>query len=422
MIQKPRGTQDIYLDQAKKWVTLENKLRDILNKYNYSEIRTPIFELKELFVRSVGQTSDIVSKEMYQFTDKKQREFVLKPEGTAPTVRALIENKLYTADNLPFKTYYLSPMFRYERPQIGRNRQFHQLGIEVFGSDDLQQDIEVLTIAYDIICQLKLQDKVDVVVNYLLTGLERQKYILELKKYLQQFDLCDDCQTRFEKNTLRILDCKIDATKFDDLISMRDFLNSEQLQRYQKTLKILNDLNIKTVQDDKLVRGLDYYTGFVFEIKYKDNSLGSQQTLIAGGRYNNLVSEIGNIKLAACGFGMGLERVLLILDQNKIAIDNKDNSLDLYTICLSDNAILINQQILSISRACNWKCDTNNMHKSLKSAFKQAEKYNAKNIIILGDQEAQTNNFIIKNQQTKQQQECNLENYTEKINLLLKGV
>ncbi|AJM71892.1 histidine--tRNA ligase [Mycoplasma yeatsii] len=415
MIQKPRGTQDIFLKEAKKWRVLENKLREILSCYNYSEIRTPIFESKELFVRSVGETSDIVSKEMYEFTDKKQREFVLKPEGTAPTVRALLENKLYNQENLPFKTYYISPMFRYERPQTGRNRQFHQLGIESFGSDDIQQDVEVLSIAYDIILKLQLADKVEIVVNYLLTGKERQAYIVELKKYLQQFDLCNDCQTRINKNTLRVLDCKIDSDKFDNVVKMKDFLSDDQKQRFDITIKTLDQLNIKTVIDDKLVRGLDYYTGFIFEIKYVNKGLGSQQTLIAGGRYNNLVSEIGNIDIPACGFGMGLERILITLDENNIDIDNIDDSLDLYTICLNDDAILLNQQILKLARSNNLKCDTNNMHKSLKSAFKQADKFNSKNVIVLGSKEAETNSFIVKNKQTNDQISYTLEKWISEM-------
>lgn len=346
---------------------------------------------------------------MYEFTDKKQREFVLKPEGTAPTVRALIENKLYNQENLPFKTYYISPMFRYERPQTGRNRQFHQLGIESFGSDDIQQDVEVLSIAYDIILKLQLADKVEIVVNYLLTGKERQTYIFELKKYLQQFDLCNDCQTRINKNTLRVLDCKIDSDKFDNVVKMKDFLSDDQKQRFDLTIKTLEQLNIKTVIGDKLVRGLDYYTGFIFEIKYVNKGLGSQQTLIAGGRYNNLVLEIGNIDIPACGFGMGLERILITLDENNIDIDNIDDSLDLYTICLNDDAILLNQQILKSARSNNLKCDTNNIHKSLKSAFKQADKFNSKNVIVLGSKEAETNSFVVKNKQTNDQVTYTLE-------------
>ncbi|QVK05472.1 histidine--tRNA ligase [Mycoplasma mycoides] len=401
MLQKPRGTQDFFLDEAKLWNKVETKLKEILDQFNYSEIRTPMFESKELFIRSIGSTTDIVSKEMYEFVDKKNRSLVLKPEGTASVVRAVIENKLYAEENLPLKVYYISPMFRYERPQNGRYRQFHQLGIEVFGSDSIQQDYEVLNIATKIINQFKLNKNIKIYTNFLITGKNREDYILELKKYLSDFKLCNDCNTRLEKNPLRVLDCKIDDKQFKNVPSMQDFLTKEQKTRYDQTLELFKKTNISVIHDDKLVRGLDYYTGFIFEIKYLNNN--NEQTIIAGGRYNNLVNEIGNINLAACGFGMGLERFINIIKEQNSNLVNQKTNIDLYTICIDDLAIELNQQILDLTRSIGLKADSNYYHLSLKSALKKSDKLNPKYVIILGSNEAKTNEFIIKDQINKTQ-------------------
>nr|VZK65436.1 Histidine--tRNA ligase [Mycoplasma feriruminatoris]VZR75581.1 Histidine--tRNA ligase [Mycoplasma feriruminatoris]VZR98044.1 Histidine--tRNA ligase [Mycoplasma feriruminatoris] len=401
MLQKPRGTQDFFLDEIRLWNKVETKLKEILDKFNYDEIRTPMFEAKELFIRSIGSTSDIVSKEMYEFVDKKNRSLVLKPEGTAGVVRAVVENKLYAEEYLPLKVYYISPMFRYERPQKGRYRQFHQLGIEVFGSDSIQQDYEVLNIATQIINEFKLNKNIKIYTNFLITGSNREEYILELKKYLSDYKLCSDCNIRLEKNPLRVLDCKIDEKQFKNVPSMSDFLSEEQKTRYEQTLDLFKQMNITTIHDDKLVRGLDYYTGFIFEIKYLNNN--SEQTVIAGGRYNNLVNEIGNVNLTACGFGMGLERFIdIIKDQNSTLVNQKQN-IDLYTICIDDKAIKLNQQILELTRSIGLKADSNYYHLSLKSALKKADKLNPKYLIILGANEALSNEFIIKNQVDKTQ-------------------
>ncbi|WP_434334383.1 histidine--tRNA ligase [Mycoplasma capricolum subsp. capricolum] len=413
MLQKPRGTQDFFLNETKLWIKVETKLREILNKFNYSEIRTPMFESKELFIRSIGSTSDIVSKEMYEFVDKKNRSLVLKPEGTASVVRAVVENKLYTEDYLPFKTYYISPMFRYERPQNGRYRQFHQLGIEVYGSDSIQQDYEVLNIANNIINDFKLNKNIKIYTNYLITGKNREQYILELKKYLTDFKLCTDCNIRIEKNPLRVLDCKIDDKQFNNVPSMKDFLTDEEQKRYQQTLNLFKEMNISTIHDDKLVRGLDYYTGFIFEIKYESKNI--EQTIIAGGRYNNLVYEIGNINLPACGFGMGLERFINIIKEQNNKLNKNDQSIDLYTICLDQSAIKLNQQILELSRSIGLISDSNYYNLSLKSALKKSDKLNPKYLIILGEKEATSNQFIIKNKTNKTEIKTTLTNFVNDL-------
>ncbi|WP_027063207.1 histidine--tRNA ligase [Mesoplasma seiffertii] len=401
MIQKPRGTQDSFGQEAKQWSALEAKLKTILAKFNYNEIRTPIFEAKELFVRSVGETSDVVSKEMYELIDKKGREFVLRPEGTAPIVRSLIENKLYAPEHLPFKAFYLGPMFRYERPQVGRNRQFHQLGIEAFGANNFNQDMEIIIIANQIVKELNLDNNLEIEINFLVTGEHRVAYIAELKQYLQTFVLCEDCQIRMVQNPLRILDCKIDGDKFTNVPDMNKFLSPEDQDQFTKLITGLNTLGIKTTVNPKLVRGLDYYTGFIFELKCLSEKLGGQQTIIAGGRYNNLVSELGGPTVPSAGFGMGLERLLIMLAAENISLTT-DNELDVYTIAVSEKGMGFNQELLFKLRDAGIKADTDLMNRSFKSAFKQADKFKARNVIVIGDQEFESRTVQVKDQLTKQ--------------------
>lgn len=378
MIQKPRGTQDIFGDDANEMSGLETILRNLLRNYNYTEIRTPIFEAKELFVRSVGETSDVVTKEMYEFVDKKQREFVLRPEGTAPVVRALIENKLYGPEFLPFKTFYIGPMFRYERPQIGRNRQFHQLGVEVFGPNTINQDLELLALAYAITEKIGIADQIMIDINFLVAGEERKIYINDLKKYLTTFKtLCADCQNRLNTNPLRVLDCKVDGHLFGDAPKMEQYLSPENKIYFKNLLTGLNSLGIKTKINHQLVRGLDYYTGFIFELKYQSDELGNQDTIIAGGRYNNLVAELNGPSVPAAGFAIGIERILLILKNKKISLAKIDG-IDLYTIALSEKGMQLNQKLMFELRNQGLTVDTDLMNRSLKSAFKQAEKNHAK--------------------------------------------
>ncbi|AUF83607.1 histidine--tRNA ligase [Mesoplasma syrphidae] len=401
MIQKPRGTQDIFGQDAKQWSALENKLKNILAKFNYSEIRTPIFEAKELFVRSVGETSDVVSKEMYELVDKKGREFVLRPEGTASIVRSLVENKLYAPEYLPFKVFYIGPMFRYERPQVGRNRQFHQLGIEAFGANSFNQDMEIIIIANQIVKELQLDKNLEIEINYLVTGDARIAYVAELKKYLQTFELCGDCQIRMVQNPLRILDCKVDGYKFTNIPDMNIFLSASEQTEFNNLINGLNNLGIKTVINPKLVRGLDYYTGFIFELKCLSEKLGGQQTIIAGGRYNNLVSELEGPMVPSAGFGMGLERLLIMLAAENISLATSDD-LDVYTIAVSEKGMQLNQELLFKLRNAGIKADTDLMNRSFKSAFKQADKFKAHNVIVIGDKEYESRKLQVKNQFTKQ--------------------
>lgn len=396
MIQKPRGTQDLFLSNAKEWNIVEEKFRKVLNVFNYGEIITPMFESKELFVRGVGNSSDIVSKEMYEFTDRKGREFVLRPEGTAPVVRALIENKLYILENLPYKSFYLGPIFRYERPQAGRYRQFNQLGVEVFGVDSINNDVELITLAQALLAELNINKDIIVEINYLISGTERQIYENALRKYLGSFDnLCDDCQIRINKNVLRVLDCKIDGGKFNSAPKMFVFANDENKHRLTKTFDQLKGLNINVEINFNLVRGLDYYTGLVFEFK----NIKTDQAIIAGGSYNNLVEQLGGPDLPASGFAIGIERIMLTLnDQNILVFE--DQGLDLFIIPLSEEAQVLTNKLLLETRNNNLKADTNWNIKNLKSGFKAAERMNAKNVIIIGDNSISNNEYSIKSQIT----------------------
>ncbi|ATZ18779.1 histidyl-tRNA synthetase [Williamsoniiplasma somnilux] len=403
MIQKPRGTQDLFLNEINEIIELETILKTIAKNYNFQEIRTPIFEAKELFVRSVGTTSDVVSKEMYEFVDKKNRQFVLRPEGTAPVVRALIENKLYAPEFIPFKTFYIGPMFRYERPQVGRNRQFNQFGVEVFGPNNIEQDLELINFAYAITKKIGIEKNIQIDLNFLVTGIRREKYISDLKKYLETFkNLCNDCTQRLSLNPLRVLDCKIDGIKFLDAPNMQKYLNSEDELYFSKIVQKLKESEINVKISSKLVRGLDYYTGLIFEVKYNSEILGSQDTIIAGGRYNNLVSELGGPNMPAAGFALGIERILIILKNLKK--DLKTNKgLDLYTIALSEKGMELNYKVLRTLREQNVIVDTDLMNRSFKSAFKQAEKLDAKWIIIFGDEEFTTQKVTLKNQKNGEQ-------------------
>ncbi|WP_338970786.1 histidine--tRNA ligase [Spiroplasma endosymbiont of Labia minor] len=403
MIQKPRGTEDLYAKKAAAFLALQIIIQNHMYLYNFEKIETPIFEFKELFSMSVGENTDIVNKEMFIFNDKKGREFVLRPEATAATARAVIEHKLYVQENLPLKLFYYGPMFRYERPQAGRQRQFTQFGIEVFGAKDINLDAEVVILATSLLETLGLK-KYEVHLNYLVSGHDKEKYLVKLNKYLKDLSLCDDCQIRIKKNPLRILDCKIDNIKFENAPKMLDFLSNVELAYYDQLKKILTKLGIKIVQNDLLVRGLDYYTGYVFEIISTDEKTAAQSTLFGGGRYDKLVNNIGGVNLPAVGFGMGVERLLIALDNAKIDIVN-EKQLDVYYVALSEKARFFGNSILLMMRSSNITCDMDYLNKSFKSQLKLAERNKAKFIIIVGDKELQKNKVILKNQQTREELE-----------------
>ncbi len=312
----PRGTVDLLIEDTTKWQKLEQILRTISDLYNVKEIRTPIFEHTELFNRSVGDTSDVVTKEMYTFEDKKGRSITLRPEGTAGVARAFVENKLFSLPDKPVKLYYMGPMFRYERPQKGRQRQFHQFGVEMLGVENPALDVEAMCMAVTIVKALGLKN-VRLVINTLGDSQSRDMHKQALKAHFKPYldELCYDCNQRFEKNPLRILDCKVDKEHETMKTAPKtlDYLTDESKAYFDEVCSLLDDLEVEYEVDPNLVRGLDYYCHVVFEVISDDPILGAQATLGGGGRYNSMIEELGGPATPGIGFAFGMERLTIAL-------------------------------------------------------------------------------------------------------------
>ena len=404
MLQKPKGTYDVYGNMGKKIVYLENLLKALMEKYNYEYVRTPLFESSELFHRGVGETSDIVSKETYDFVDRGERHMTLRPEGTAGVVRSFIENKMYGRADLPVKLWYFGPMYRYERPQSGRYREFYQFGVEAFCSDDPMLDAEIISIPVNFYKLLGLEG-IKVNINTLGDTESRLKYRKALINYFRPYidSLCDDCKARFEKNPLRILDCKVDH----DLDIMKnapkiiDYLNESSRNHFEKVQKYLEALGIDYVVNYSIVRGLDYYTHTVFEVEASVEGFGSQNVLCAGGRYNGLVETIGGPQTPGVGFALGLERLLVALEYEKLE-PWEDKTTDFYIAPMDDTCKSYSLKVLNMLRMNGFNGDMDYMNRSLKSNFKQAERLNTKYIIIIGNDEIENNMATIKNNETKE--------------------
>ena len=404
MLQKPKGTYDVYGDMGKKIIYLENLLKALMEKYNYEYVRTPLFESSELFHRGVGETSDIVSKETYDFVDRGERHMTLRPEGTAGVVRSFIENKMYGRADLPVKLWYFGPMYRYERPQSGRYREFYQFGVEAFCSDDPMLDAEIISIPVNFYKLLGLKG-IKVNINTLGDTESRLKYREALINYFRPHidSLCDDCKARFEKNPLRILDCKVDH----DLDIMKnapkiiDYLNESSRNHFEKVKEYLEAFNIDYTVNYSIVRGLDYYTHTVFEVEASVEGFGSQNVLCAGGRYNGLVETIGGPQTPGVGFALGLERLLVALEYEKLE-PWEDKTTDFYIAPMDDTCKSYSLKVLNMLRMNGFNGDMDYMNRSLKSNFKQAERLNTKYIIIIGNDEIENNMVAIKNNETKE--------------------
>ena len=414
MLQKPKGTYDIYGDKAETYLYFRKLVEALMDKYNAKFFETPIFEASELFHRGVGETTDIVSKETYDFKDRGDRNLTLRPEGTAGIVRAFIENKLY-AGNLPLKAWYLGPMFRYERPQAGRYREFYQFGFEAFGSFDAMMDAEVIGIVYNLFKILGLKG-VSVNINTLGDKESRENYRKALLEYFKPYlnDLCDDCRRRYEKNPLRILDCKVDSNNeiMKDAPKMVDYLNEESKEHFEKVLKYLSDMGISYKVNSNIVRGLDYYTHTVFEVVADIDGFGAQNTLAAGGRYNHLVEFVGGPSMPGVGFALGLERLFLALEAEEIDIREKINP-DVYIFSVGDE---FKRNVLSLAndlRMAGFNVDIDYNSKSFKSNFKRADSLLAKYIIIVGEEEVKSKILTIKNNITKEEYKVKLDEIIE---------
>jgi histidyl-tRNA synthetase len=404
MYRKMKGTYDVLPDDVAKWQKLEKTIRSVSKIYNYKEIRTPIFEHSELFHRSVGETTDIVSKETYDFIDRGNRSNTLRPEGTAGVVRSFIENKLYTANVPVQKMYYIGPMFRYERPQKGRYRQFAQFGAEAFGSSSPQLDAEVIAYAVSVLKALKIKD-VTVHINSIGATESKANYKKVLMSYLKPelAHLCSDCNHRYETNPLRILDCKIDS---DNPILLNapkpvDYLTLEDKEHFTQTCTYLDAMGISYVIDESLVRGLDYYTHTVFEVKANLETLGAQNTICGGGRYDNLVETMGGPKTPGVGFAFGLERLMFALES--IQFKGDPDYLHLYMMILGDEQKPEGLQMVNRCRLGGLFTDIDFEDKSMKQKWKQASNLNARFVAIYGEEERKNGTINVKDQETGQE-------------------
>ncbi len=406
---KPRGTNDFLPGEVEKWQYLEGLIRDLFADYHYKEIRTPIFEHTELFLRSVGETSDIVSKEMYSFEDKGLRHVTLRPEGTAGTVRAFVENKLF-AQSLPVKLYYTGPMFRYDQPQAGRYRQFHQFGCEVLGSADPMVDAEVISFAVDLFTKLGLQS-LSVLINTVGCDHCRPRYQQALKDYFSQYkdQLCPTCLDRLEKNPLRLLDCKEEGCKAvaAHAPTTLDYACDDCKSHFEKVCAYLESVGIKYEVDTTLVRGLDYYTQTAFEVIM--NKVGSQQNAICGGgRYNKLVSEVGGDDIPGMGFAAGMERVLLTVEEEGIVLPVKDD-IDVYVAPLGDAAKEVCFKLTHDLRQQGMVVETDYLSKSMKAQMKAADKNHARYTVIIGDDELANNVAVVRDMHNSTQENVPLD-------------
>ena len=415
MIQKQKGTYDVYGNTGKKIVYLENLLKALMEKYNYEYVRTPLFEASDLFHRGVGETSDIVSKETYDFTDRGNRNITLRPEGTAGVVRSFIENKMYARTEQPIKTWYYGPMYRYERPQSGRYREFYQFGVEVFGSNDPMIDAEIISIPVNFYKLLGLKG-IKVNINSLGDAESRKNYRDALIEYFKPHinTLCEDCKTRFLKNPLRILDCKVDKETeiLKNAPSILDYLNEKSKKHFENVKKYLEALDIEYVVNPKIVRGLDYYTNTVFEVEANVEGFGSQNVLCAGGRYNNLVETIGGPSTAGIGFALGFERLLTALDYENINVI-EDDGIDVYIIPMSENEKQKSLNVTNNLRMNGFKVDMDYLNRNIKSNFKQADRLNSKFVIIIGEEEIKTNVATIKNNHEKTEEKIEFDKLVE---------
>jgi len=406
----PRGTRDILPEESALWQQIEKTCQQVFALYNYREIRTPLFESTELFSRSIGKTTDIVSKEMYTFTDRGDRSLTLRPEETAPVVRAALENNLIQRDQL-LKLYYIGPMFRYERPQAGRYRQFYQAGVEAFGSADPTLDAEIVIMAWQIFEKLGLLD-LEVDINSVGDEKCRPQYVEKLKAYFkdQEKALCEDCRVRLQVNPLRILDCKEAGCQkvIDKAPASADNLCPECKEHFEKVVGWLGKSGIKYKINHRLVRGLDYYTRTTFEVVSKQ--LGAQNAVCGGGRYDTLVEELGGKPTPAAGFAIGMDRLVEVLKSTGHLPAGRhgrtqSTEIGIYIATLGEEARKKGFEILNDLRQLGISADMDYIGKSLKSQLKAADQEKARFTLILGEEEIKSGLAKLKNMQTTKQEE-----------------
>ncbi|NOX90366.1 MAG: histidine--tRNA ligase [Calditrichaeota bacterium] len=395
MIKKIKGTQDILPEETPQWVALENLIRRIMDRYNFRELRTPIFEQTQLFARGIGQLTDIVSKEMYTFLDRGKKQLTLKPEMTAPIMRAYIENKLYAKAPMN-KLFYIAPLFRQENPQAGRLRQFHQFGAETLGTPDPLADAEIIDLTLTVFNEIGLKN-LSLRINSVGDPVCRSPYKKQLQDYiLPKLDqYCPDCQRRYEENPLRILDCKnptcVELNR--NAPKLTDNLCDDCNRHYLKVKDQLKLLSIPFVEDPYLVRGLDYYTRTVFEIT--SDALGAQNAICGGGRYDLLANELSGPETPAVGFAAGMERLLMVMEQQKIQLQAPAR-LDVFLAALGENAKKETLKWLKRLRTAGFSAETDFLDRSIKAQMREANRQKARFVLILGDNELKQNRFSVK--------------------------
>ena len=411
MIQRQKGCIDLYGREAKIWKYVESVIDATMEKYNYNYIRTPIFEATELFHRGVGETTDIVTKESYDFVDKGDRKITLRPEGTAGVVRSYIENKMYGDANQPVKVYYNGTMYRYERPQSGRDRELTQFGMEILGSDDPLSDAEIISAAVNVYQMLGLKE-IKVNLNTLGDTESRNNYREALINYFKPHidELCEDCRDRLEKNPLRILDCKVDSDNplLLNAPTTLDYLNDESRDRFEKVQEYLDIMQIKYEINPRIVRGLDYYNHTVFEIEAKVEGFGSNNVIGAGGRYNGLVNQLGGPETACVGFASGIGRLVMALELEKVNLPIVED-IDLFLMYVNEDekkyAAYLSQEL----RLAGFIVETEYTGRGLKGQFKQADRLGAKFLAILNSDDLNNNEVKIKNNKTKEEEIISLD-------------
>lgn len=406
MIKKPRGTEDILPCDAAAWNKIEQTAKDICKKYGYKEIRTPVFEETSLFSRGVGDTTDVVQKEMYTFCDKGGRSITLRPEGTASLARSYIENSLY-ANPQPTKLFYLISCYRYEKPQAGRLREFHQFGIECFGSENASADAEAITLAVDFLNELGVSG-LKLNINSIGCPECKPKYNAALKEYFLSHtdELCETCHGRLEKNPMRILDCKSPICHgiAENAPKMIDYLCDDCKSEFENLKKYLDSVDIDYTVDSNIVRGLDYYTRTVFEIT--SDALGAQSAVCGGGRYNGLVEQLGGKPTPGIGFAMGIERLILILKNQGLAAN--DEPCDIFIASIGDEADVFTQKLVHDLRSIGIIAERDLCSRSVKAQMKYANKLGARYSIVIGGDEVNAKNAVLKNMQDGSESEISL--------------
>lgn len=410
----PRGTKDILPEQIAGWLYIENKIREICANGGYEEIRTPTFEHTELFRRGIGEGTDVVDKEMYTFMDRGERSITLRPENTASVVRAYLQNKLYAAGGL-VKLFYIGSMFRYDRPQAGRLREFHQFGVEVLGEENPAVDAEIILLAWDFLKGLGLDD-LNLKINTVGCPRCRPVYRQKLQHYFTDNidELCDDCKHRLDKNPMRILDCKVDGGKelMEDAPKITTCLCDDCREHFARVQEFLKAAGVAFEIDGRLVRGLDYYTKTAFEIQYGE--LGAQSALAGGGRYDGLIEEIGGAPTPGIGFAAGIERILIALEKQNL-LPSTENKIDAFIVTAGNKAEVAGFSLLTKLRRENISAEMDFAKRSLKAQMKQAAKSGAKFALIIGDEEIAGAAVTVKNLATAAQEKIPIDEVAAKI-------